>query len=215
MHTMVSDLPSCVATFNNPASQVSAHFGIAQDGTVHQFFPLGQGYEAWHAMAANMEWYGIEHADHGNPDNPLTHEQITASAQLLECLAAFAGFPLQVTNYVNGHGYGTHNMGGAAWGGHTCPDLPPHHVRSRQRHAIVALALAIRDQVQAPLPSGIWHADGQTSLAALAQRQGVDVAHIWFETAANVTVFGPLQTAYLNMGAWQKHMPQGMILWLP
>jgi N-acetylmuramoyl-L-alanine amidase len=96
-------------------------------------------------MAANLTWYGIEHADHGNPDNPLTDAQVTASAQILECLATYAGFPLHVSYHPYGRGYGTHAMGGAAWGGHTCPDLPPAHVRSEQRHAIVELAQAIRD----------------------------------------------------------------------
>jgi len=42
-------------------------------------------------------------------------------------------------------GYGTHFMGGAAWGGHTCPDLPPEHVRSAQRPAIIELAKQIRN----------------------------------------------------------------------
>jgi hypothetical protein len=149
-HTMVGNLPGTIATFNDPHKQVSAHFGIAQDGHIWQFGPVGAGWEAWHAMAANLEWYGIEHADDGNPDNPLTDAQLVASAQLVECLSAFAGFPLRVTNRTDGHGYGTHSMGGAAWGGHTCPDLPPKHVRSLQRADIIALAKDIR--AGAPLP---------------------------------------------------------------
>jgi hypothetical protein len=47
---------------------------------------------------------------------------------------------------VTGMGYGVHSMGGKAWGDHTCPDLPPSHVRSHQRPAIIALAKQIRNQ---------------------------------------------------------------------
>jgi nucleoside phosphorylase len=64
----------------------------------------------------------------------------------VELLSRFAGFPLQVTDIVTGTGYGVHSMGGKAWGDHTCPDLPPNHVRSHQRPAIIALAKQIRNQ---------------------------------------------------------------------
>jgi hypothetical protein len=67
-----------------------------------------------------------------------------ASAQVLECLSGFAAFPLAEANTPDEKGYGTHYMGGAAWGGHSCPDLPPRHVRSRQRPAIITLAKQIR-----------------------------------------------------------------------
>jgi hypothetical protein len=144
MHTMVGDLPGTIATFNNKANQVSAHFGIAEDGQVWQFGPIGKGWIAWHAEAANLTWYGIEHADARDPDQVLTEAQITASAQLLEFLSRFAGFPLQVTDRPAGRGYGTHAMGGQAWGGHPCPDQPPRHVRSGMRPLIVALAREIR-----------------------------------------------------------------------
>jgi N-acetylmuramoyl-L-alanine amidase len=144
MHTMVGDLPAVVSWFNNPQAQASAHFGIAQDGEIWQFGPIGQGWCAWAQEAGNSTWYSIEHADHGNPDNPLTDAQIAASAQLLECLSRFAGFPLQESNSPSEKGYGVHYMGGAAWGGHSCPDAPPKHVRSKQRPVIIALAKQIR-----------------------------------------------------------------------
>lgn len=152
MHTMVCDLPLCIRMFNDPARQASAHFGIAQDGLIHQFGPIGKGWIAWHCAAGNDVWYGIEHADGGNPNTPLTSAQVTASAQLVECLSAYAGFPLQVTDSTSGRGYGVHSMGGTAWGGHTCPDLPPRHVRSAQRPAIITLAKQIRAG-KAPAPA--------------------------------------------------------------
>lgn len=152
MHTMVGNLPGTITVFNKPGYDASAHFGIDQAGKIHQFGPVGKSWVAWHAMAANETWYGIEHADAGNPDNPLTDAQLWASAQVVECLSEFAGFPLQVTDSTTGTGYGTHSMGGANWGGHTCPDLPPQHVRSHQRAEIITRAQAIRTGAPPPPP---------------------------------------------------------------
>jgi hypothetical protein len=147
MHTMVGNLPGTITVFNDPAYQASAHFGIDQEGGIHQFGPIGKGWIAWAQMAGNAAWYSIEHADNGNTENPLTQAQITASAQLVEALSAYAGFPLQVTDDVNGRGYGVHVMGGGAWGGHTCPGPGP---RAGQRQAILDLAAQIRNPPLAP-----------------------------------------------------------------
>jgi len=49
-------------------------------------------------------------------------------------------------------------MGGQAWGGHTCPDLPPYHVRSRQRPEIIARAKAVRNPPPPPPPPPAWQA---------------------------------------------------------
>jgi hypothetical protein len=145
MHTMVGNLPGTIELFNTDrgADSASAHFGIGQQGHIHQFGPIGKGWIAWAQVAGNEAWYSIEHADNGDTHNPLTDAQITASAQLVEVLSRFAGFPLQVTDSVDGRGYGVHNMGGLAWGGHTCPGPGP---RAGQRDAIIELAKQIRHQ---------------------------------------------------------------------
>jgi hypothetical protein len=212
MHTMAGNLPGTTELFNNPAREVSAHFGIAQDGEIWQYGPIGNGWEAWHAVAANKAWYGIEHADNGNPENPLTQAQINASAQLFELLSLSAGFPLQVTNDVQVKGYATHVMGGVAWNpnGHTCPGPGP---RASQRADIVKLAKRIRHGD--PLPAGRHQADGTASLAFLADRQDSTPAAIIYQTARNVDAFGPLEAAYINAGKWMATMPRGMLLWLP
>lgn len=139
-HTMVGNLPGTIAWFNDPKSQASAFVGVAQDGAAHQFGPVGANWMAWAQAAGNPCWYSCEFADDGNPANPYTGAQIITGAQLLECLSAFAAFPLQVTDSVSVRGFGTHSMGGAAWGGHDCPG----HVRAAQRPAIIALAKEIR-----------------------------------------------------------------------
>lgn len=143
MHTMVGNLPGTIQVFNNPSYGASAHFGISQAGHIHQFGPVGD-WVAWHIAAGNPYWIGVEHADDGDPDNPLTEAQLTASAQIVEAVSAHYGTPLRVTDSTTGRGYGTHSMGGAAWGGHSCPDISGHHVRSSQRYEIIRRALRIR-----------------------------------------------------------------------
>jgi N-acetylmuramoyl-L-alanine amidase-like protein len=97
MHTMVGNLPGTITVFNQPNYQASAHFGIDQNGHIHQFGPVN-GWMAWAQEAGNPNWYSIEHADNGNPDNPLTDAQLTASAQVVEALATHGSFPLQEAN---------------------------------------------------------------------------------------------------------------------
>ena len=222
MHTMVGTLTGTIASFNDPHRQASAHFGIGMDGRVHQWGPLGKGWEAWHAMAANLTWYGIEHEDGGDQHRPLTAAQITASAQVVELLSRFAVFPLQVTDDIHGRGYGTHVMGGAAWGGHTCPGPGP---RAGQRADIIALAKAIRNPPPPPKPPAGAHfgtvvTDGTLSLRALSIAAGTKPAHILHLT---VDFFGgfPAETAawlnavFTGQADPAEPMPPGMHLRVP
>jgi len=190
MHTMVGTQAGTIAWFNNPQAQASAQFGVGFDGAIHQFGPIGQGWIAWHAGAANATWYGIEHEDDGDPSRPLTDAQLTASAQLTEMLCGFAGIPLQVTNSPANWGLGTHSMGGSAWGGHACPG----DVRAAQRGEVIRRARAIRGGGSAPQPpakprleeavmqigpgetAGMsWNGDAYASIGFLADPQGTDV----------------------------------------
>ena len=218
MHTMVGDLPGTVSWFNNPKAQASAHFGIAQDGEIHQFGPIGKGWIAWHAGAANHSWYGIEHADGGKPSTPLTPEQVTASAQLLECLTAFAGLPLQISDSPSVKGYGWHGMGGQPWGGH--PDCPGE-VRKAQRAKIIALAMAIRSGGSAPDEGfhGEYVTAGLYSLAQLAAKLKVPPAALLRMTAVHFGSFGDPLAAYLNaIHAGTKPagaiLPRGIRFWV-
>lgn len=147
MHTEVGNEAGTIATFNDPAKQVSAFFAIGQDGDIWQFGPVGQNWEAWAQGGGNPDWYSIEDADNTHPSIPLTAAQVTAFAQILECLSAFAGFPLQVSDSVDVKGLGWHGMGGVAWGNH--PNCPGD-VRKAQRPAIIALAKEIRTGIQPP-----------------------------------------------------------------
>lgn len=222
LHTMVGDLlPGTVEWFNEAQSQASATFGVSQAGEIWQFGPVGLGWFAWHAAEANRTWYGIEEADAGDPANPLTTQQITATAQLLECLSAFAGFPLQISDSPSVKGFGWHGMGGAAFGGHyDCPG----DTRKAQRGQIIALAMSIRSgagakPAAAAPPAREWLTAGMSSLASLALQEHLTPAEILQATAAH----GPFQAgvaAYVNgvfSGAISPSapMPKGLALHLP
>lgn len=210
MHTMVGDLPGTIAVFNDPNWQASAFFGVAQDGHIHQFGPIGKNWMAWAQMAGNPNWYSIEHADHGNPDNPLTSAQILASAQIVEALSAFAGFPLQVANTVSEHGYGTHFMGGAAWGGHTCPDLPPQHVRSQQRTAILALAAKIRNPV-IQYKIAPYTTDGTLSLNDICKKFNNELGNVLYRTFSRLAR-QDLLVQYVTNDMFDNMVPAGQVL---
>lgn len=131
-----------IATFMSPAAQVSAFFGVDEDGTAQQFLPVGHGFVAWAQVDGNQDWRSCECEDKTKTGQPMTQPQMVAFAQILEACSAYDHFPLQITDDpVNGHGLITHGDGGVAWGDH--PDCPGS-VRKAQRPHIIALAMSIR-----------------------------------------------------------------------
>jgi N-acetylmuramoyl-L-alanine amidase len=216
-HTMVGNLPGTVAWFNNRANGASAHFSVGQDGLIHQHGPVGKGWCAWHAYQANLAWYGIEHADNGNPANPLTDAQLTASAQLVEMLSAFAGFPLQISDSPLVKGYGWHGMGGAGWGGHyDCPG----DVRKAQRAEIIARAAVIRNPPPPGPPAmpGVWrHLIGCWLDGADLVHVGAGTDESLWETRLTVSADGtgtawsdPVRIAGPLPGVWVGGYPFGV-----
>jgi N-acetylmuramoyl-L-alanine amidase len=215
MHTMVGNLPGTIARFNDAHVEASAHFGIDQNGHIHQFGPVN-GWKAFAQEAGNASYYSIEHADNAHPDNPLTDAQLTASAQVVEALATHGRFPLQEANSPGQEGFGTHFMGGANWGAHTCPDVPPQSVRSHQRPEILRRAVAIRTGQGPVVQQGTVVTDGTLPLATLAARHGTHSATVLratAEAAQNGEYAGPLAT-YINtvFATDTVDMPDGMVL---
>jgi hypothetical protein len=220
LHTEDGFEAGTVATFMNKANQVSAFFSIAADGSCHQYVPVGKGLTAWSQAGGNEAWRGIEDEDGTHPSVPLTPAQITTFAQIFEACSAFDGFPLKITDDVNGQGLILHSDGGQAWGGHLqCPGP----VRAAQRPQIIALAMSIRQGGTAAPPAvRQWITAGQLPLAALAAQQHTDVSAILRLTAEHSpgAVYPPDIAAYLN-GVFagttdpRKAMPAGLKLWLP
>lgn len=177
MHTEDGFEAGTVATFMNAANQVSAFFSVGVDGAVHQYVPVGKGLAAWSQMAGNESFRGVETEDKTNPSTPLTSAQLTAFAQILEACSAFDGFPLQITDNVNGQGLILHSDGGADWGGHfSCPG----NVRAAQRPQIIALAMSIRSGVTPPAPVPAWQEAIMNALPTLQQGAADKPGHVYF-----------------------------------
>ena len=136
LHVEVGTETGTDGWFHNPQAQASADFGIAKDGTIHQWVDTDD--KAWAEATGNPYWYSVE--TEGVPGEPLTSAQVTATARLLVWLSQLDHFPLQVTDDPHaGQGLITHGDGGAAWGGHyDCPGPQ----RAAQRVEIVRQAIA-------------------------------------------------------------------------
>lgn len=115
-----------------------SHLWVARDGSVEQYQDLDR--EAWAAVAGNTSWWHVE--TEGYPTEPLTYAQMEALARW----HVWSQAPDELAATPSGYGIGTHAMGGAAWGGHNCPDPRPGlpGPRSKQRQMILDTAKTIR-----------------------------------------------------------------------
>ncbi len=112
LHTIVGSAASAIATFKNPASQVSAHYVIAMNGNITQM--VNDGDTAWHAGRnfnnntifqgnANDSTIGIEHDDGGDPTHsPRSEALYQSSGKLVGDLCRKHGIPIDRTHIV-GH----------------------------------------------------------------------------------------------------------------
>src|ERR1700683_1141935 len=212
-HTEDGGRAGTFATFMDAGSSRPAFFSVGEDGTVHQYLPVGRGYVAWAEKAGNPNWYSCECEDKGDTSVPMTPSQLTAVAQILEACSARDGFPLQITDDVNGTGLITHGDGGAAWGDH--PDCP-RAGRKAQRPQIITLAKAIRDGQAI----SVWTAEGQLSLNDLAsQKLHNQVSMVLRLTAEHSPggLYPPPLATYLNgvFAADTVDVPAGITLYHP
>ena len=99
-----------IAHFQNPASKVSAHYVIAQNGDIYQMVQDADA--AWHALSANAESIGIEHS--AESGDQLTPQQEASSIALLRWLVG--AYKLRWED-VDGHRFTPGNIGATE-----CPD---------------------------------------------------------------------------------------------
>lgn len=122
--------------FNNPASQVSAHFWAAKDGRFEQYVDTDR--IAWAQAAGNPNYLSVE--TEGYVGEPLNGVQIANVALLLDWAAAQHGFPVVGPVAHGSAGFTPHcNPDGSvdmAWGGHSCPGS----IRLGQMPAIITAA---------------------------------------------------------------------------
>ena len=111
MHRMQGSLAGCDSWFANPASQVSAHYGLGQNGEIHQY--VDETRRAWHAGWArhdsvlkqfhpdvnqNRFTIGIEHE--GRDNEPWSETMRATSAVLIQDIAARWNIPIDSAHIV-------------------------------------------------------------------------------------------------------------------
>jgi hypothetical protein len=115
----------------NPDS-VTPNFQVYKDGSIHQYLPFD--WQPWAQVDGNFNYAAIETA--GLPSESLTDAQLASCGVILRAYHAGMGMALQIADAPGERGLGTHRMGGAAWGGHSCPG----DIRIGQRQRILTLA---------------------------------------------------------------------------
>ena len=110
-----------------------SHLWIRKDGYAEQYAPWS--HDSWAQIQGDDSYWSFEFE--GFPSELMTPHQLATAARAHVWLKA----PNAITDTPGRRGVICHQDGGAAWGGHTCPDpamgLPGP--RSRQRPAILAL----------------------------------------------------------------------------
>lgn len=134
LHVSVSN-GSLFNYFNNLAkgSRKFSTCWVAKDGTIEQYGSIKR--IPWAQAAGNSTYWAVE--TEGFPTEKLTTSQIHALARLHKAFMLASGRNLDHVISKSGQvGIGTHQMGGTAWGGHSCPGT----IRAGQRDDIIARA---------------------------------------------------------------------------
>jgi hypothetical protein len=90
LHTMAGSLSATDGWFGNTASQVSAHYGVGLDGSLHQYVKLGDRAWANGVLEPGNDWPGpplnpnevtvsIETEDRGDPTQVVTDQEYAAA----------------------------------------------------------------------------------------------------------------------------------------
>ncbi|HEY0561144.1 MAG TPA: peptidoglycan-binding domain-containing protein [Frankiaceae bacterium] len=173
-------LPGLLATFNDPARQASATWWVGKDGRLVQLCADART-RMWAQAAGNETYCSVE--TEGFTTEPLTDAQIATLGRLVAWGHATPEFrwPLQLAEWPGQKGLGFHAMGGASWGGHSCPG----QIRRGQRAAILAAASGTPTPVPAPahhlgdLPLAVDGDFGPETVAATQRATGAGVDGIW------------------------------------
>ena len=175
-----------------------SHLWIARSGAAEQYGPFSR--VAWAAEAANPRFVMAE--TEGQPSEPLTDAQMDT----LAALHVWLGAPDHIAATPSEGGISCHYLGGADWGGHTCPDpAPGAGPRSHQRAAIVARAQQIRtggDDMQLSELAG-WDVSKLVGLPPDALNFQTLIARVY-----SATVLHPTDPAALA-AALAKFLPAG------
>jgi N-acetylmuramoyl-L-alanine amidase len=109
------------ATFHDPRTNVSAHFGNPKKGPLDQWVEVGD--RAWAQAAGNDQGISVE--NEGFTGHKLTRNQLRNLADLYTWCHLQHGIPLVITQTPARPGLIGHGQGGAPWGNHPdCPGAP-------------------------------------------------------------------------------------------
>lgn len=195
--------------FNNPASQVSAHFWCSKTGHIEQY--LDTNVEAWAEMAGNPDYLSVE--TEGLPTEALTPQQVAAVAALLRWCAETHGFPITGPVAHGQEGFTPHcNPDGTpdpAWGDHPCPES----LRLAQMPAIVAAAKPAPPPPPPPPPvTSIIQANPEEEDMPVIENTG-DTRHIyvWDEAAKQLNHWWQSISGTPNFDWHHEVLPMGNI----
>lgn len=94
IHTMVGTWKSAAARFANPASKVSAHYGVKKDGGIIHW--LEETYTGYHAgdYSMNQRSIGIEHEDGGDYNGVRPDTLYITSSKLVRDICKYYNIPI-------------------------------------------------------------------------------------------------------------------------
>jgi hypothetical protein len=143
LHHAVAD-GSLYTFFNSPSAQVSAHFWVAQNGTVEQY--VDTAVVAWHGMNLNSRYVGVETEGCSNPphNDDMSEFMIAGLAAIYAEGMARHGWPAELAGADGEPGFGYHRMAVST----ACPC----DVRLNRRAEIIALACGTPEPEPEPQP---------------------------------------------------------------
>jgi len=138
IHHAVTDSSTLYPRFNDPSSQVSAHFYITQSGHIEQY--VDTSVVAWHARDLNVNYVGVETQGCATPPyaDPMSDAMIDAFATLYSEGMARHNWPAILCEQKGMHGFGYHRLPGSdnAPGGRF-PTGCPCDLRKNNRQTIL------------------------------------------------------------------------------
>lgn len=151
---------SLFKTFENaqPPRRRFSHMWVSKRGLIEQYQDLTM--KSWAQTAGNDDYWAVEFE--GFPEEPYTDTQLFVAGQMHK----FFGADDRLANKPGERGIGTHYMGGASYGGHSCPDPEGKEgqgPRSHQRQEIINRANGVSELTPAEMSTLVemmWNRKG-------------------------------------------------------
>ena len=124
LHIMVGYLSGTDSTFQNAATQASAHYGIGADGTIHQYVSEADGSYSDANFKSNNSTISIEHEGGMTNGAVCTQACMDASARLCADIARRYGWTRLWHDGLSGNIWLHREIPGTDHA--TCPDLAPN-----------------------------------------------------------------------------------------